>query len=270
MAKFNFDPTIKKYDLNNALRLSEASSLAYESKRKVKEHVKNNWGFKKFEFFDNADTQAFMAANREVIILSFRGTESIQDWITDAKVKFVKGPFGRVHRGFSKALEYVWNNIAYTLHKFQDNKQSVWITGHSLGGALATLAVPKCYERGVKINGLYTFGQPRVGNKTFAGKFDKKYKHLSFRFVNNEDIVTRIPPGAFGYEHIGQVAYFDSFGKLHKDIRWWKKFMDRSVSKIIRSVDRYTFLREQFPNGLDDHSIERYQKLIKRNLKNAK
>jgi triacylglycerol lipase len=269
--KFDFNPAATKYDLKNALRLAQTCELAYKSERTIKVLTKHKWGFEKFKFFDVYHTQAFMIAKDDVIVLSFRGTESIQDWITDSKIKFVEGPFGKVHRGFLEALDYVWNDIVANLIKFQTNAQPFWITGHSLGGALANLAVAKFTERkNIKINGLYTFGQPRIGNKTFAKNFDAKFRQVSFRFINNEDIVTRIPPSAFGYEHIGQVAYIDNVGKIHRGARWWQMFMDMSVSTIIRALDRYKTLREQFPNGLEDHAIARYIALISANLKNEK
>ncbi len=270
MPKFDFNPKTKRYDPKNALRLAEAAQLAYKPIRKVKSQVKKKWGFDKCIFFDKKHTQAYMIANEEIVILAFRGTEKkvIQDWLTDLNFKLVKGPFsfGRVHKGFNTALGHVWKDIRKVLKRLKTNKQSLFITGHSLGGALATLAAARFIERHVYVDGLYTFGQPRVGNKNFVHSFDLLLKKRAFRFVNNEDIVTRVPPRVAGYKHIGTVIYFDSFGKLQKGTTKWRMFLDRGKSKLIRAVDRYGQLKEQFPNGLNDHGIDQYIKGIKNNL----
>jgi triacylglycerol lipase len=264
--RFKFNSNTKRYDALNALRLVEASQLAYRSIREVKKYVEDEWGFEKYIFFDKNDTQGFIIANKEVIILAFRGTECIEDWLTDADISLVKDTWGKAHKGFSKALDSVWKEVLKIISKFQDNSQTIWITGHSLGGALATLAASRLMQNNFDINGLYTFGQPRVGNAIFARTFDLRLKHRTFRFVNNEDIVTRVPPSSLKYEHIGSVYYFDTAGKLHRGIRWWRMFMDRSLSTIVRATVRYKDLSEEFPNGINDHEIARYIARIKKNM----
>jgi triacylglycerol lipase len=89
-----------------------------------------------------------------------------------------------------------------------------------LGAALATLAVATCGEEAKPVHGLYTFGQPRVGGKSFARNFDLNFKSRAFRFVNNNDVVTRVPTRAMGYRHVGQVLVFDSSGKIQTDLHF--------------------------------------------------
>lgn len=264
--KFDFSATTKIFNLKNALQLGEASALAYKAEQKIKDFVNNEWGFEKFKFFEQKDTQAFIIANDEVMILTFRGTQSIQDWLTDFKIKFVKGPFGKVHRGFFQALNSVLPDIKRAIAKFHCRGQSFWITGHSLGGALAVLTAAHFVERRFKIDGLYTFGQPRVGNYEFVNNFGSKFNQRHFRIVNNEDIVTRVPPRALGYLDSGNVLYFDSFGILRKDPKWWQEFLDVSFSFIMRASDRFKTLQKQFPNGLEDHDMNRYIERIKANI----
>ena len=60
------------------------------------------------------------------------------------------------------------------------------------------------------VHGLYTLGQPRTGDSKFVEKFDLKYKSSSFRFVNNNDIVTRVAPSTLGYKHIGTFLYIEA------------------------------------------------------------
>ncbi len=268
MKKFDFHSNASKFNLKNALRLAEASELAYcKSQAKIKKQVIDKWGFADCKVIENKDTELFIASSDDVIVIAFRGTDSIKDWITDIKARKVRGSFGYVHRGFSKALEYVWDDIVSTLKKVLTNSQPIWITGHSLGGALATLVMAQLLQKKhIETKGLYTFGQPRVGTVTFARNFNALFKHRSFRIVNNEDIVTRVPPRAANYDHIGKDVYFDNDGKIHRDARWGKRLLDRYMSSTERAMNRYYELKKDCPNSLEDHSLKLYIKIIKKNL----
>jgi pimeloyl-ACP methyl ester carboxylesterase len=65
-----------------------------------------------------------------------------------------------------------------------------WFTGHSLGGALATLAADRHGDSAA----VYTFGSPLVGDDAFAAGFNNRHEGRSFRYVNGDDLVTRVPP----------------------------------------------------------------------------
>jgi len=248
-AQFNSHTT--KFDGHNAFLLAKASFAAYHYKEDIKQEV-SGWGLSKFEFFNADETQAFMAGDEDTIILAFRGTEptKLQDLMTDAKMEFTNGPGGRVHSGFLGGLEAVWSDIRNTLTEFQDNGQSLWVTGHSLGAALAVLAVANLGEEDKPIHGLYTFGQPRVGDKTFARNFNLDFQPITFRFVNNNDIVTRVPLRAQGFRHVGRILYIDVAGQVQDDINWWNRFLDRVKGRI-------EDLGKLGPDGIKDHSMEK-------------
>ena len=261
-----------RFSLPNALFLAHAADLAYQPESKIKQIVQDSWYFPYARFFEQRDTQAFLASNDEHMVLSFRGTEktSFEDWQTDGDVDLVKYNNGNVHRGFLKALTLVWSQIQEVMSDAQQPSQHrLWVTGHSLGGALATLAVDRFIGEGREVHGLYTFGQPRVGNEVFADHFDKKIKHRTFRFVNNEDVVTRLPPRLLGYRHVGSVKYFDNDGVLHGGIKWWRRFLNRLESIEKRSLERYHTLKNRFPGGFADHGIEQYLKLLDKAVRNA-
>jgi triacylglycerol lipase len=92
------------------------------------------------------------------------------------------------------------------------NHMNLYVAGHSLGAALATLALPDIEERTkCRIRALYTFGSPRVGDDTFAREFNERYRGRSFRIANTSDLVTS-SPCAFG-GHVGAIfAYRHSGG----------------------------------------------------------
>ena len=261
MSNFQFNPNTTRYSALNALGSIKASKLAYKNEEKIKAEIQK-WGFNRCRFFDKEETQAFMIANDEMILTAFRGTEptNIKDWMTNAGIELKQGPSGNVHDGFQRALNHVWQGILESLEVFQTEAQSLWFTGHSLGGALATLAVARLRQEDRPVHGLYTFGQPRVGDRKFAKNFNIDFKDQAFRFVNNNDVVTRVPPRAMEYSHVGTFLYMDSSGKLHKDIHYWNKFLDRVQGRVDDFLIPGT-------DGMKDHFKDRYEENLERNAR---
>lgn len=268
MSKFKFVHNTTGFNLQNAHSLAMTANLAYQKERDIENTVKKEWKFKDFRFFSSSeDTQGFVMSNDEIIAVAFRGTEpdKIKDWLTDLDFNLVDGPMeGKVHDGFYTALGSVWKKIERTIAEFRANKpKSLWFTGHSLGAALATLAVACFRDDDRPVDGLYTFGQPRTGDRTFARNFNFEFKPCAFRFVNNNDIVTRTPPRALKYSHVGTFKYFTEPGELIHDIAWWNRFLDRMHG---RSED----ILEWGTDGIKDHSMESYEKLVKKALSSEK
>jgi len=127
----------RNFTWRTALSLAMASDLAY-SPRDVVERTALNWGLNTCAFVEALDTQSFVAATNDVALIAFRGTESIRDWITDLNARRVTRPYGLVHRGFYHAFNDVRTRLERVLESFPERK--IVLTGHSLGGALATVA----------------------------------------------------------------------------------------------------------------------------------
>jgi pimeloyl-ACP methyl ester carboxylesterase len=108
-----------------------------------------------------------------------------------------------VHRGFREALDLVWDDVARAL-----GGRPCRFAGHSLGAALATLAA----ARYPAVGPLYTFGSPRVGDAAFA----ESVRVPCYRFVNNSDFVTGLPPPV-RYRHVGELVHFDERGVLRRE-----------------------------------------------------
>ncbi len=272
MDEFVFDYDTTEYSNVNAYWLGRAARLAYQPQGEIANTVKS-WGLDNFRFFDGkkTDTQAFVAGNRRLIIVAFRGTEGkLEDWLTDIKIHKVD----EVHRGFKAGLDEVWHEIAATIDTFIGQRMevaevaaspmnpefpSVWYTGHSLGGALASLATAQMRRQGVPVDGLFTFGQPRTGSRRWAMEFDQECRHQTFRHVNNNDVVTRVPPRKFDYRHVGSLRYFDVDGMLHADIIWWNRFLDRVKGRLEDFAQLHT-------DGIKDHAMDKYLGCLKRRL----
>ncbi len=249
-----FEATTMAYSLKNAYWLAQAANIAYQDKPAIQPAV-TTLGLNKFEFLSRRDTEGYIAANENVIIVAFRGTEPthLRDLLADAQFHKVQGPFGQVHRGFLHAFELVKDDMTNAIQRFRDKTrpQSLWCTGHSLGGALAVVAAAQLSVDGHKVNGLYTFGQPRVGDESFANECVRRLAGQHYRFVNNNDTVTRVPPREFAYAHAGEVRYIDTDGQIQSDISFWNQFLDRVKGRM------EDFLRPG-SDGLKDHGLKHY------------
>jgi triacylglycerol lipase len=158
-------------------------------------------GFNLIEVFNRDDTQAFLAVSGEFAVLAFRGTTDFADWVTNLKGLQTPLP-GKaevgVHRGFLSAYACCGDEILQAVNTHVPPGLGLYITGHSLGGALAQIA-SAALERD-NIAACYTFGSPRVG----TANFDREVKCPHYRVVNNWDIVPGVPPPWFtGYRHTG-------------------------------------------------------------------
>ncbi|ABW32103.1 lipase family protein [Acaryochloris marina] len=195
---FKYDSN--EYQLVNAWRLADSAFLAYIENEPVCEQHFKKIGLNKAKLFSGSSTQCYVASNDKFSIISFRGTEIkrsnfVQDVLIDARLKLVDSSIiGKTHEGFKAALDEIWEkgpNLKGYLQELIDTNQEMylWFTGHSLGGALAILAA----SRFGKAQGIYTYGCPKVGNSEFVDSIDKKLEGKIFRFVNNNDAITKFP-----------------------------------------------------------------------------
>ena len=192
-----------------ALSLVMASQLVYKTESEVKNTAIGNWGLNTCKLIDAEETQCFVASTNDVVLVSFRGTQSVGDWLTNLNIFATNRPYGQVHSGFFNAFNLVDDELRAEIGRFAG--RPVVLTGHSLGGALATIAAAEWKQRGVKISSMYTYGQPAVGKGDFPTFFQQSYPGKLIRFVNNDDIVPRVPPT---YRHVGDLYQFDGPGNI--------------------------------------------------------
>ncbi|MDI1258938.1 lipase family protein [Aquabacterium sp.] len=203
-----FDPTTSAYVEGNALWLAELSRLVYrhdiEESTPPPSPTRQNFldkvGLRQQRFFlcDRTDTQAMLVTSASptlFAVLVFRGTDSPNDRLTDITVglQFLMWHKPGLHLGFRRALDSIWPQVEAELATLDC---PIFYTGHSLGGALATLAAARRAPKAV-----YNFGAPRAGNPAFA----RSIQHLTIhRVVDDLDVVSMLPPAIMGFRHVGQ------------------------------------------------------------------
>ncbi|MGC4055263.1 MAG: lipase family protein [Paludibaculum sp.] len=221
---FQFDPTATEYTASNAAFLCDAAAQAYEGEESCRQWAAENGFAEGFHSIDTSlldrltGTQGYVAQSASAILVAFRGTEpsKIADVGSDARaIPIAWEGLARVHGGFFRAFFAAWKKDFGGCCLFPDflqdrGNRKIWITGHSLGGALAQICATQTELRdGIPVHAVYTYGQPRVGDEQFARVMNEKMGHKVFRLVNDRDIVPRVPLYSMGYRHFGQQFYFD-------------------------------------------------------------
>ena len=246
-----FIPDASSFELVNAAWLADFAMLAYGNEAfihtKLMESELIAEGFV-MQFISRKTTQCFIVSNNEFVVLSFRGTEidnfwgAFKDWMRFFELEPVTdGTDGKVHKGFLKDITEVWPYVQPVLEfLLRGTKRTLWITGHSLGAALATLgAVRAVRDAGFNVQGVYNYGAPRVGDTAHARKYaDRGLAAKTFRFVYDVDIApAKLPPGDV-YQHLGQEKFIDKNGQLHDRVPVAPADELRKALKELAAIER--------------------------------
>lgn len=169
------------------------------------------------EFSDtNTDTQGFIARDdtREEIVVALRGSSSAEDFLTDVElvledfvVTGTSPPDGTTaHTGFLNAWNAVVDTVLseVTTQLSENPGYTIVTSGHSLGGALSSLAAITLQQNFPSSTvRMYTYGQPRTGNDDYAFWVNDEMGSNAFRVVHTTDGVPTIIPTSLGYRHHG-------------------------------------------------------------------
>jgi len=241
--------------LNTAAQMAQLSQIVYDDYDSIN-HKLLKLGMKDWAWFERDGTQAMIINNKSEIICCFRGTEPDQmsDILADLKAWPKRSQEkGLVHFGFAQALDKVYDEMVTYLERLSINAPEdcrVICTGHSLGAALATLFASR-----QDAHELYTFGSPRVGSRSFVKEMNNDgIKH--YRFVNNNDIVTKVPLALMGYRHSGDLVYINHYGNI-RNMTFWQRTKDQFRGRLAAWKKREPF------DGVRDHDINAYCKKIK-------
>lgn len=234
--------------LERSSLFAEVSMVAYLDNAESFEAL-DQLGFDQSAMIENDGAQAYVLQSESDCVVVCRGTERTEWNDVRASFDFFKVPAvprGRVHRGFDREVEDLWPTIEPEL---STSDKSIWFTGHSLGGAMAMICALRCLVEHpeLRIEELYTFGSPRVGTAGYVRRPDLTH----IRWVNNNDIVARVPPPFLRYRHAGELMYLNRNGQL------------AILSARQRAEDRWQGLRAAWGrNVISDHAIAAYVRLI--------
>src|SRR5688572_20852694 len=211
--------------LRNAYICAQLSRASY-SREGFHESTKK-WGAIREEFHreGSTETEWGIVETPTAVIVAFRGSEmapaikDLNDWIYDSNAQMQGGSNwggGKVHKVFAQCANSVFAKVFPTVKLYAGVRKPVWITGHSLGGALATLMAFRLKPLTPNVVGLYTFGAPRVGNKEFRSAFlSKGFKYG--RWVNDRDPAPVLPPEWMNFVQIGTMHRIKSDGGVNFD-----------------------------------------------------
>jgi triacylglycerol lipase len=196
-------------------------------------------------------SECLMITDSRVTILAFRGTSDFRDCRTDADARklFFDG-IGHIHAGFGHS----WRSLEHSVLKAIPVKtQELWITGHSLGGALATVAA-QALNPLFNIRRVVTFGSPRVCGPETAHSVNWNFRDKIYRVVHSNDIVPRVP-GPFRFRHVGIPI-------LIKETPSDKRL---TAQRVVFGATFFDLLFERIVgfrfDGLRDHSMDNYKRL---------
>jgi triacylglycerol lipase len=228
--------------IKRSLHFARVAALAYKDGDAVKTDY-NKLGYTHHKFLDIDGAQMHACWNNDEMVLAFRGTEpnELSDVTADLNAIPDRAQVGGwVHNGFQNELEKLWKDILVLLGDKLESRK-LYICGHSLGAAMATIAASRLnpYE-------LYTYGSPRVGST----KFIENIHCPHYRHVNNNDIVTCVPPYPL-YHHHGILRYINRKGKI-VPMSWWERFKDKMMGRL----DSWKALKPF--DGASDHGIDKY------------
>lgn len=234
-----FDVDEPGFDARNEYAAAILSAFSYE---KNPERVKQQlaaWGFTDIKLYgwdEKFSTQAIVARRGDEVHVIFRGTKGYKDLDKDLQVfnrstdPLLAGAFpsARVHRGFRKALDEIWNPTepAYVFglaragvppleqvlrEEAAKPGTRIVLEGHSLGGALATLTAARLAAApplpganrsiGSQVEAIYTFGMPQLGDSMFAMEYNARFKKVHHLIKVPGDLVSIMP--RMGYAEVG-------------------------------------------------------------------
>lgn len=243
------------FSLTNARELALYARMAYDEPPTVCDTA--------------TDTQVLIRDLDDCLVVAFRGTSSLRDFITDAETWRDCTPLGGIHSGMWQA----WSGVAMKLLQAlaQYSFKPVLMTGHSLGGSLAMIAARVLRQNMVNAHSVYTFGAPRVGDKEFQTGYNttsvpgSPFDNLgdaTFTLIHDCDIVPRIPGWLAGFRRPGHDEFISALDAA-------KVVEDPSVVYRLES-DVWSMFNawraRQSPACLDkvltDHRVDNYIKAL--------
>ena len=196
---------------------AKLSNISYLSPMEIKDKLAKDFG-PSMIFTDHNDF-GMAVKTKDKFIIAFRGTDDRSDVISDINViPLYKKKYGWIHRGVYNAAEELIGQVKNAIKYLNADNKPIYITGHSLGGAMACIAALMLENEGYHISGVITFGAPKCGKSGFKAKFQKEIVH-SKQYMFDRDPVPKVPRGYMFWKHPGKKLVEPKFDEIKKS--WW-------------------------------------------------
>ena len=266
-----FDADAESYSLTNAYLLSIVSKYVYRNLDEPfnsdeycnnQPNVFEDWGLNVLKCLDEngngwlTDTQALVLENDDALIIGFAGTQlNPHDLLTDlisAPVDWPEPAWAHgLHLGFYQAHNPIIDRrpMFETIVDYANNAhisgKKIWLTGHSLGGALAQITAYRLERahKNIDVQGVVTFGAPMIGTSEFTNKFDSRFQEQAQRWVNYDDPVPTLPGGQ--YRQTGTLVNIKQTGQIVYDA---SSDMDLSFNPVLNTARFFESLSAEHMN----------------------
>jgi triacylglycerol lipase len=269
---------------HNALYLAQACNLAYYDEPEASVGFREQLGLEaKLISVDN--TQVYVATNDRTIVVAFRGSQApttldgLKDWLLTNANNYLILPEGRIgtdfaaagvgarfHRGFMEALHAIWGPLLKRVTEAVDEAdRPLWVTGHSLGGALALLAAWRLQRSFMTVHEVVTFGAPMIGNEAAAQAFEKEFAGKIFRYVNLEDPVPLLPSVSLvanSYAHCQSEVSMKAVQAAVSALEELKQTAGSAVDRLLEAA-QMDLLWKAVQGRISAHFIDHYQERVK-------
>ena len=141
-----------------------------------------------------------------------------------------------------------------------------------MGGALATLAAARLAyeEKNTSIQGIYTYGQPLVGDAVFKVHFDQAFPKKMYRVTNLFDPITLVPLQMWRFDHVGEIVLFDEQGRRVEKASFWVRvylpIYKMYVASVAFAKKKTDVGKKKLAELLAPHALEVYRENIEENM----
>ena len=271
-------------DPHNALFLAQACGLAYFDEPAAAVAFREQLGLEA-QLISVDNTQVYVAQNDRAIVVAFRGSQApttldgLKDWLLTNANNYLILPEGRIgtdfaaagvgarfHRGFMEALHAIWEPLLKKVTEAVETAdRPLWVTGHSLGGALALLAAWRLQRSFVTVHEVVTFGAPMIGNDAAARAFEQEFAGKIFRYVNLEDPVPLLPSVSLvanSYAHCQSEVSMKAVQAAVSALEELKQTAGSAVDRVIEAT-QIDLLWKAVQGRIAAHFIDHYQERVK-------